>query len=1512
MKYSDKFLLIGFLFFTFISLSQETDVLSPTTNNLPIEIDTTIPITHGLNNQVKEAQPFCASSLLFNTSNITKRQDYDQQIYNRYLTKEFAKNNSDDTTIYKIPVAIHIVHENGEENISNGDIFDAIDLLNKSFRNQAPFHTTIGADIHVEFCLSLNGITRHVSPLTNMYVDNGVDDIALKQLELMDPTKYINIWVVKSITSVSMGPGVAAYATFPFKHGDADDGIVIEAEWIKNDPDGVKILAHEIGHYFGLYHTFQEGCQNNNCMLQGDRICDTPPDNSTASDCSGIANSCLTDEDDASSQNPFRNVALGGLGDQPDMVENYMDYGDLTCKNQFTSGQRERMRDGLLETRYSLLENASSLCTDCNVYTPISVNLPDSLLSGVTHTFTVEAGDTIGMNYLWVIEGIPGMAFMEQSVTYTSDISTITPVMVIVYNDSLGCSSTYRDTIHFYCPVEEPIILVDHEGPYSPGEVVVFSTEDNGLNYSWHIDGMPMQQGPSFTYTVTSLGRLLRLTATDTICASTTEPLYIDPNNCSGSKENNTWHFGNGAGIDFNVKPPISVEGTFIDGTSHNNIEGCAIYCDENGQPLYASNGSSVWEVQTGENLANGGDDLKGYSHSTQSALFVPVPNSNLIYLFTVEAQAGMTASPTDGGLYYSIIDRTTNELTVRNQLLAAPMTEKVTAVKNLRGNGVWIIGHKYGSNEFYAWTISGSGISSNPIISAVGTNHFSSSLNLNDATLTTTGQMVTSPSGKKLALAVSSLNLIEVFDFNNITGTVSNPVTYTVPIEEEPYGVAFSPDERFVYGCNSNLGDQQLKTYRWDLSLGDTATRVIIGTGKNSARGSLQLAPDGKIYGAYAIAGTTFLRVIANPNAVNVNDCGFQKNGFKLEYGSLGFGLPNPVQSAVVNNDPKIIGLDKVCISGNPHTESYFFYPVGNSTYSWIHSGANASSITNDSTLMVTFSQPGIDTLVLQRHTYCGDSFDTLYITSDFPLTDFTIGSDITVCKETSVVLDAGEGMYSYDWSNGKETPTASYNNAGKAWVDVLTPAGCILTDTIMISYYSIPEYDLGNDTSLCNGESITLVGPSDVDSYLWNTGSTSQSIVVADSGNYILNVTKYGCTFEYSRIIQQGIILNFFDNDTIYPSCNELNTEISLPLGYDNYLWEMPNDSIVTTSNITMRFDIPGWYKASYFNTCGSETDSVYYHVERLTTLDSIVTCTDTAIAIINHVITHAVLTPFGGAMPFEVSNGNGYVQVGDTVKFYADGVYLLIGQINSCIVAQNITVFVNSTLPSNNDIEVDLGPDITMCSGGIITLNAGNSFESYQWSTGWHEQTLTAYQPGIYWVDAMYCNEIYSDTIVIHQVSSKPQIIGDTVLCEDEINLLTVLPDGGTYIWEVNGGEISTGNENELIVQQGGTYRVKNTTCDNTEWSNILQVVEINCGSGINDNESVKEITISPNPSAGVFDLSQSADIEIRNSVGQLIFVNKSVSSFDLSSFASGIYFVTLKNQEKVLLISRVLKK
>ncbi|KAA3621368.1 MAG: T9SS C-terminal target domain-containing protein [Bacteroidetes bacterium] len=295
---------------------------------------------------------------------------------------------------------VHITHNNGPENSSDAQVIAGIEQLNDAFANINYYDQGSGVDIEIEFCLAkqdpdgnaTNGITRHVSTLTNL--NGSTQDLTLKNLSRWDPTCYLNIWVVKSIYLSYSGIFAAGYAYYPSAHGLSYDGIVIRSSAIGQSEAKTTTLAHEVGHYLGLYHTFEGGCINNNCFLDGDRVCDTPPDQSTSYvPCDLEVNTCGTDTNS------------GLNADLPDDTHNYMDYQFKECRHDFTEGQKERMIFFLTQVRSSLLD-----CTSCLDPCPFTMNLTisseDTLYVPIGQNYSLSPEYTQNLNGIdWYIDG---------------------------------------------------------------------------------------------------------------------------------------------------------------------------------------------------------------------------------------------------------------------------------------------------------------------------------------------------------------------------------------------------------------------------------------------------------------------------------------------------------------------------------------------------------------------------------------------------------------------------------------------------------------------------------------------------------------------------------------------------------------------------------------------------------------------------------------------------------------------------------------------------------------------------------------------------------------------------------------------------------------------------------------------------------------------------------------------------------------------------------------------------
>lgn len=293
-----------------------------------------------------QQQPHCASDFfekeLFEdqpaarADYMTARQDIHQ--------KAEVSRKSTNATVYTIPVVVHVIYDDYEDNISKAQIEDAIAVLNEDYRRMNADRSAtrsifkpVAADVEIEFKLAkldpngncTDGIVRVQSPLSIDARNN------VKPLSHWDNNKYLNIWVVNNIKGNGAGTTLG-YAYKPRYNQDyRTDGVLIRHDMMGRIGTATGIgrtLTHEVGHYLGLDHPFYDNPNDPNdtgCDF-GDGISDTPPVASASFGCNLNRNSCNNDSPDL-----------------PDMIENYMDYADDVCTNLFTKGQKAVMRSSL-------------------------------------------------------------------------------------------------------------------------------------------------------------------------------------------------------------------------------------------------------------------------------------------------------------------------------------------------------------------------------------------------------------------------------------------------------------------------------------------------------------------------------------------------------------------------------------------------------------------------------------------------------------------------------------------------------------------------------------------------------------------------------------------------------------------------------------------------------------------------------------------------------------------------------------------------------------------------------------------------------------------------------------------------------------------------------------------------------------------------------------------------------------------------------------------------------------
>jgi hypothetical protein len=215
-----------------------------------------------------------------------------------------------------VNVYIHVIkNTSGAGELLDSDIAAQINVLNQAFSGA---QATGAANTPFRFTLVNTDRTVNNTWYTAGPGSSGEAQMkaALHEGDASDLNFYTN----------NPGGGLLGWATFPWNYAGnpTNDGVVVKYTSLPGAPNEPAYNlgdtgSHEVGHWLGLYHTFQGGCQ-----APGDQVSDTPFERSPAYGCPTGRNSC-------------RNKP--GL----DPIRNFMDYTDDSCMNMFSAGQSTRM-----------------------------------------------------------------------------------------------------------------------------------------------------------------------------------------------------------------------------------------------------------------------------------------------------------------------------------------------------------------------------------------------------------------------------------------------------------------------------------------------------------------------------------------------------------------------------------------------------------------------------------------------------------------------------------------------------------------------------------------------------------------------------------------------------------------------------------------------------------------------------------------------------------------------------------------------------------------------------------------------------------------------------------------------------------------------------------------------------------------------------------------------------------------------------------------------------------------
>ena len=487
-------------------------------------------------------------------------------------------------------------------------------------------------------------------------------------------------------------------------------------------------------------------------------------------------------------------------------------------------------------------------------------------------------------------------------------------------------------------------------------------------------------------------------------------------------------------------------------------------------------------------------------------------------------------------------------------------------------------------------------------------------------------------------------------------------------------------------------------------------------------------------------------------------------------------------------------------------------------------------------------------------------ESMDSINITfQPFPI--INLDPIYESCEGQSISLDVTNPGATYLWQPlGTTGPTQNISSPSQYSVEV-NLNGCIREYQFEAIFKPLPIFDLGNDTTLCEGEIINISLAGAGDSYLWSTGSTLDQIQISNADTVNVSVTKNGCskqdeirvTFKPNPIVNLGNDTIICENDililsSITPGATylwqdgsidsafmvglsgnySLEVDLNGCIKYDDInvtlnplpVFDLGKDTLLCSGeNITISANVPGG-SYNWLNPAGNTNSSVTVNNKGSYILDvSLNGCSARDSIFVDYVnltnnflgVDQSVCEGEQIDINIEYSDHPGAQYTWDnfttlpTRSITQSGTYSATITLGKCIVNDEVTYTFNE-LP-----KFTLGPDLRLCEDETVdlTIEVNNALQ-YLWNDrSTMDQKTVRFPGGLIWGEAKRNNCVFRDSVIINYDQIPAINLGpDTTICADRSVTLKSGADAERYVWQ----DGSTGPT--LLAETGGIYRLEAT--------------------------------------------------------------------------------------------------